>query len=355
MPMTDDSFPNTPEEHLLLRLLRGDSLSACSLAGVNADALWRYAEAQGVSAALAGRLVQADAAKVFPALTNRARNSLRFTLTRNMALIELQRRIAEAFHEEHVPWLALKGPVFTEQFYGDLSLRPSADLDLLVAPSDVAAAHRALGRIGIDAKRPADPYRRFFGVTPHEHRYHAREPRILVELHWTATSACYQIVETHDLFARCLMLRQSTGEWPVFSVEDSVLYTVMHGLGHRWNHLLHILNLARVLEHTPSGTDWQYVLTTALQHRKMRALCLAFSLAHDLFHAPIPSDIEAIIHADYTLPPLRRVVWRSLAMKPRLLSALRVLLFKLRIFESVSDRAQLLLRAVAVATRRTTE
>ena len=56
---------------------------------------------------------------------------------RNLALSAELCRLVELFNEHAVTFLPLKGPLLSQQLYGDLSMRCSADLDWLVPPHDL--------------------------------------------------------------------------------------------------------------------------------------------------------------------------------------------------------------------------
>ncbi len=71
-------------------------------------------------------------------------------LTAQAALI----RLARAFAEAGVPMVALKGSRLAFFDYVEAALRPMRDIDILVAPADMAAAVEALARAGADL--PAD-------------------------------------------------------------------------------------------------------------------------------------------------------------------------------------------------------
>jgi hypothetical protein len=118
--------------------------------------------------------------------------------TRTLILQRELGRIAEAF-----PWLGLlKGAALGATVYGDPSLRPVSDLDLLVRPEDAGAAVERLGALGyIGAGAAASAVfghfaRRFrgqlslIGSVP-------GIPHLLVELHWSLIEAPYYVNLIH--------------------------------------------------------------------------------------------------------------------------------------------------------------
>jgi hypothetical protein len=70
------------------------------------------------------------------------------TLSRNMLLTEHFRQVVRAFAEADIPVMALKGILVSEWLYGNINLRQSSDLDLLVQPEKGLLALDVLERMG---------------------------------------------------------------------------------------------------------------------------------------------------------------------------------------------------------------
>jgi N-acetylglucosaminyldiphosphoundecaprenol N-acetyl-beta-D-mannosaminyltransferase len=90
------------------------------------------------------------------------------------------RRVTALLAERGIPALPLKGPLLAEEAHGDLGLRDSDDVDLLVPRSRLAAAAELLIAEGYG--EPADPLRANGLPDLHLALAHPRRPS--VELHW---------------------------------------------------------------------------------------------------------------------------------------------------------------------------
>ena len=64
-------------------------------------------------------------------------------LTREMEMI------CKSFNENQIRSIVLKGPVLAANLYGDLSLRTSSDLDILIPITELDKADQLLINIGI--------------------------------------------------------------------------------------------------------------------------------------------------------------------------------------------------------------
>ena len=110
-----------------------------------------------------GWLEEAGApADVSAAVRERARGEA----LRCLRLLELQRDTLEALAAAGVDAVVLKGTALASEAYGDATVRPLGDLDVLVDPASVPRAVRALHSIGLEWigwRAPDDPDREAVG------------------------------------------------------------------------------------------------------------------------------------------------------------------------------------------------
>jgi hypothetical protein len=115
---------------------------------------------------------------------------------RGLALEWTTRGIAEALRGAGIRVLPLKGPLLAAEAYGDLGLRETADIDLLVASEHLDAAVRILMDAGYAA--PPEPARGDGLPDLHYRLVHPSQPA--VELHWRV--AWYETAFARDMLAR---------------------------------------------------------------------------------------------------------------------------------------------------------
>ena len=320
---------------------------------------WRLAKAQGLVPLVSSFLLAHPQLDWPPAIRDEAKKMRDFALFRNVQLMAVLGKIQKTLEGGGVPWISMKGPVFTEQYAGSPTLRLSCDLDVLVHPKDVLKADSLFRGMGITCKKPIRPTTRWLGVQQHEHSYHSAAPRFLIELHWSLASECYEIVNSEMAFRRSRMAKVEAGTFPVLSPEDTLLFAAMHSLGHRWSHFYHVKNLDWILHETLPGQagqknartlDWDYILYAAAKTHKTRALLLGLSLAREELGAKLPDSTICQIESDSALPTLRALVAQNFCGAGPEKSAWRTLLFKWRAMESARDRTELFLRALVTRT-----
>ena len=353
MESTSPAWRDTPAGDCLLAIARGNACPAP--APETLAAAWNLAKTNGLAPSMAVYVLGLPPANAPDIVRAEARQTRDFALFRNLQLLGVLKKIQHALEGGGIPWISMKGPVFTEQYAGDISLRLSGDLDVLVRPRDVPLAESILAGIGIASPSPARPFARWLGIRQHEHSYHSQSPRYLVELHWSLASDCYEIVDLDTVFRRSRVAKLDSGAFPVLSPEDALLYAALHALGHRWEHAYHLKTLDWILHETqpgrdgtrlPRSLDWDYVTYAAAKARKTRALLLGLALARDWLGAYLPDQLLRMISSDPALPSLQRLVADNFRGGGPAASSLKTLLFKWRALETTRDRSNLLARAV---------
>ena len=202
-------------------------------------------------------------------------------------------RIARRFDREGIRVISLKGPALGLALYGDLSLRTSKDLDLLVSPGDVDAAEQALIRMG---------YGRGFqtgGLTPRQRRHllekghhfsYVSDGGVEVELHWRYADD--HSVEFDDVWAGRKSVTAFGERVDVPGDEENFLLLLHHGSGHGWKRLRWLLDVREIA--VRDGLDWASVRAQAQARGMTRMLEQAFCLLNWLFGLELPKELEGL-------------------------------------------------------------
>lgn len=323
--------------------------------GAAMENAWQLAQFHGMAPLVAGFMLDHPEAAWPVDLLGEAKKTQDFALFRNIQLLARLGEIQQALDGAGIPWISLKGPVFTEQYTGGLRLRTSSDLDVLVRPADAAKADELFRKLQITSPLPVRPYASWLGVRKHEHPYQSKSPRHLVELHWNLTGGCYEVVNLETAFSRSRRTRLESGSFPVLSREDALLFAAMHAFGHRWDRLYHAKTMDWLLRGphgNPAGgsgaeaLDWDYVRIAAAQADKTRVLLLGLALVHDYMGVALPARIIDLIRADPVLPWLQEKACENFCGTGPASSSWRTFLFKWLALETARDRAALIPRAL---------
>jgi hypothetical protein len=249
-----------------------------------------------------------------------------------------------------------KGPVLSSQLYGNLGLRQSVDLDILVMKQDLQRARQTL--IGLEYSPSV-----MLHATTHEFQVESRyserfeRPDSIVELHWAFTNKDVAFpMSLDDLMPRLTTHWISGRVIRVFSYEDTLLILCVHGAKHGWARLEWICGVAEAV-HSGDQIAWSDLLSRATATRGLRRLLLGLCLAHDLFRAPLPDDVKAQIRKDRKISELAVAVSSSLFDKGRRVEGIQTFgtldhdLFHFRLSDRVSDSLRYLAYRVTTPSR----
>jgi len=215
-------------------------------------------------------------------------------------------RIAAAFESAHLPLLAFKGPVLSQQLYGHPGLRSFSDLDVIVPPrtaEDAEALLRTLGYRDVeplsDSERTTN--RRFIGET----LFTNDQNGILLDFHTFFSNEQFPVrLSFDDVWAR----RANVLGVPAFGDADLVILTCSHAAKHLWHRLeffAQITALARM------RIDWSEVDRLAFEARLARQVGFSFLLARDLVGVEPPPVERCLAVAMPLLERVKAIVGRA--------------------------------------------
>jgi Uncharacterised nucleotidyltransferase len=183
--------------------------------------------------------------------------------------------------------VCLKGPVLAERLYPDPRIRPSADLDVLVARADLDRATNALSAIGY---RPAKDSQERFLRRYHYHTMLSRSCPPVIELHFFLSGGFGVMIPAEEFLSRACVYRTSQGTAAnILAPEDELLYLSIHAAGHRFVRLSWLCDIQLLLHRHPN-LDWK---TVAARARRLGVLA-AFLFACDTLRRRLRVEIPHI-------------------------------------------------------------
>ena len=214
--------------------------------------------------------------------------------------------VLEVLEEAGIRSLPLKGPVLAQMAYGDLGLRMSSDLDVLLSGTDLRAAVGKLQTRGyrlqlqLGERQMAELVR--FGCELWLAPAGGGAP---LELHWAIVprnigcgldmDRVGQRAVTVNVLGRAVL-------WP--QADDLFLILCLHGSKHRWGQL-ELMHSVAELAAKGRDVDWTGLVETATTLGCRRRCLLGGLLAAEVLGAPIPEEFLRQARAD------RRVVCLS--------------------------------------------
>ncbi len=187
----------------------------------------------------------------------------RWTLIKDVWLAHSRSALDEilrALYSASIPAVVLKGPVLGERIYPNPSIRSSADLDVLVAPANLARATAVLGEIGYEPA--AEPKARFLRKYHYHIMFNRACPPVL-ELHFNLSNGFGTVIPAEEFLSRAQTYRTSQGTAAgILSPEDELLYLSIHSAGHRFLRLSWLCDIKLLVRQHPD-LNWEVVLARA--------------------------------------------------------------------------------------------
>jgi hypothetical protein len=225
-------------------------------------------------------------------------------------------RITRKLQTAGIPAACIKGASLSTLTFGDIALRHSRDIDLLVQPSDATAADELLQAAGYRITMPIGPHtaaqKRMWTAQKKHFEYEHIESRTQLELHW-------RLSDNPRLFAA----EVQPSAWidvpvsgsltvPTLPRREMLLHLCVHGANHMWCRLKWIADIGALLaQEDPDALS--SLLQDAASRGCLRAVRQALLLSHILFHSPavdlgltedrttrrlVKVAIEAMTHGD---------------------------------------------------------
>ncbi|MBU2009451.1 MAG: nucleotidyltransferase family protein [Chloroflexi bacterium] len=210
-----------------------------------------------------------------------------WVLHRNLLLLSELKRVLGHFSTLGIEAIPIKGPILAETLYGDLSLRPVSDLDILVKPGALPVCRGALASLGyrsIKAREEGHPF--------HDPPYYLPgSPPLLIELHWALSDEALVPLDPKAIWERAGYASVDGARMLTLSPEDNLLFLAYHLTKHANGALRWLSDVARLLERHETSLSWPYIVQALPSTGTKNFLYSSLARAHRLLGAPVPLPI----------------------------------------------------------------
>jgi hypothetical protein len=261
--------------------------------GIDWDRFRFMAFRQGVGP-LVGRTLRQNPEGVPDTVLEEWHSHVRSSARRSFLLAGRLLRLLTSLRTAGIRAIPFKGPALAVHAYGDLTLRPFVDIDVLVHKRDVAEATAVLSRLGY-RQRWRHPWEIEF----------QDESGISVDLHWAIAPSYDPTPQTFDqLWTRVVPVSLLGAEVATLAPEDLLLVLSIQ-LAKDWREsrqrLLQICDTAELLR-CHRNLQWERVFSWAHAAGGERILLLDLLVAHELLDAPLT---EAVLRGARGNPTVR--------------------------------------------------
>jgi Uncharacterised nucleotidyltransferase len=248
------------------------------------------AQPEGVVPLVHATLTAMCADLVPPDVLEALRRGAESAADRNRALADALPRVLHLLGDRGVRALSFKGPELASEAYGNAALRPFGDLDILVAPSDVARADALLLAQGYRKKGPQEG--QFF---------YKGEGGLGIDLHWRIGAKWVPSPGSfEELWARAREVRTSGGPVRTLAPEDLLLVLTIQlarDFKLRKQRVIQLADIAELIR-THRNLDWERTLEGAAAAGALRILYLGLYLAEGLMGVELPEGVARRVKKD---------------------------------------------------------
>jgi hypothetical protein len=197
-----------------------------------------------------------------------------------------------------------KGLALAELLYGDIALRQTGDIDLLVRPQDFARTRAAVRELGYAPHLSLSAAEeRAYLKSGYELAFDGSAGPNLLEVQWAIQPRFYAMdFDTDGLFQRAVAVTVAGHPVQTPSPEDLLPVLSAHAAKHVWGRLVWLCDIARIM--TLPTLDWSRIGSQAKALGMVRITRVTLLLANRLLGAPIPPAAQASLPEDSGAPLL---------------------------------------------------
>lgn len=345
--MAITSFAEEPEWQLLLAASRADrspeEISSLLQLPIPWNKLLGLAENHGVSPLLYRALIPFPKSipdDVSVRLASRHQTNIHKAMMLSRELI----CILEILAEKGIEVMPYKGPTLAELVYGDIALRQTGDIDLIVRAEDVGPTREALRSLNYSPHvvLPAKQEKAYL-QSSYEYGFDAPAGRNLLEIQWALQPRFYAVdLNVSDLFQRAITASVSGHAARTLSFEDLFIVLSLHAAKHVWGKLIWLCDLTRIM--SMENLDWTQIGASAKRFRIRRILTLNLLLANRILGVSVPPAAEKVVleaGAEDLVEKIQATVFSSTPFDTESSDYFRLML---QLRESVIDRLRFVWR-----------
>ena len=207
--------------------------------------------------------------------------------------------IVDKLSQAGLAFMPYKGLALAETVYGDIALRQSGDIDLLIHAADLPRVRELMAELGYLPHQmfSADQEQAYLR-SGYECAFDGPAGKNLLEAQWAIQPRFYAIdLEMEGLFRRAVIARIAGVEIRTLGIEDLFVVLTLHAAKHVWGKLIWLCDLARIA--AMPTLDWKCIGEQARELGIVRILRVTLRLAEKLLDTPLPAAAHDNLPEDF--------------------------------------------------------
>jgi hypothetical protein len=222
-------------------------------------------------------------------------------------------RLQNAFDEAGIPLMIVKGAPLAMLAYGELSMKESWDIDLLVTPEDAPRAIGLLAELDYEGDLANVPADRLGGVLTYSKEIEFRRGGITAELHWRLSDNP-RLLDRVGARSGGQDVAIPGGRLRTLADEELFAYLCVHGTAHNWSRLKWLADLGAMLGRC-SPDEIAQLHDAARACNVGRCVSVAMLLCHRLLGLALPERLLRALEQDRVAQGLVRNALAGLAYR----------------------------------------
>jgi hypothetical protein len=243
--------------------------------------------------------------------------------------------------------LPYKGLALAEMIYGDLALRPTSDIDLLIRAKDLPGIRQAVAELGYKPHLSfSAAEERAYVKSGYECAFDGPAGPNLLEVQWAIQPRFYAVdFDVEQLFSRAAAIEVAGHPMKTPCAEDLFVVLPVHAAKHAWARLMWLCDLARIM--SLPNLDWRAIGARARDLGVVRILRVSLLLANRMLKTAIPPAAEAGLPSDADAATLAKEIEESVKNDATYdVESAEYFRLMLRLRENARDRMKFLTRLV---------
>ncbi|MEC2076076.1 nucleotidyltransferase family protein [Metabacillus fastidiosus] len=197
-------------------------------------------------------------------------------------------QICRIFGESQIKSLVLKGPVLAADLYGDLSLRTSRDLDILIPFKDLSKADQVLTNLGYEKEELQTLFNDWKWKDHHISYYHPKK-QMHIEVHWKMHPGASKEPDFRELWARKRTCTHFSHSVYFLGREDLFLFLALHGARHGWSRLRWLIDIHQLMK---QNLNWDEIFALSKKYKSTQVEEQALILSSQLLNSYLPKTVK---------------------------------------------------------------
>lgn len=198
--------------------------------------------------------------------------------------------IFKEFTKNNIQAIILKGPNLATELYGDLTLRTSKDIDILVSRDELPKAEKILSELGYVNEDSDVLLKERKKWSEHNTSHINNNKKVQVELHWRLSPDNINEPEFKKLWENRKVIDSKYNINTLGDI-DLFVYLALHGSRHGWFRLRWLLDIDKLIR---KGLDWDGLSKFMNHYKCSQNVGQAIILSTKFFNSPVSEENRLI-------------------------------------------------------------